>query len=281
MSTKKGKVGSKIVVPQETKSEFRTINDVISLLEPQTEERLLPSKGILYPFDRVRIRPLTSKEEKKIASITSKNFNKQINSILKSCIKEPENFDPLILTIGDRTSLIVWLRIITHGNEYVSSVTCPQCGSQSKEVYDLEQLEALWLPDEYKEPYFIEMDNGITVGLRLMRVKDDVEIDQILTQQRKVKNISSEDEWSYRFAKTITNIIINGEELQNINLLDKIRFFEALPGKESRKIREFHSKFDHGVDMRVPFECSSCGYEIDKLILNIEQSFFLPTQVNM
>jgi hypothetical protein len=201
---------------------------------------------------------------------------------LRRCVKEPQNFDPTILTIGDRITLITQLRITTYGPEYVAEVTCPMCRTPQRETYNLmEDLDDVWLPDDYEEPYFVEIEafNG-GVSLRLMTVKDDMEVDSYISQKRKMKLVSAEDEWSIRFAKTIVDIVVDGNDMENLTLKDKILFFEGLPGKDSQKIREFHNKFDHGVDLRVPFVCSNCAFESDKMGLQINQSFFIPSRMN-
>jgi len=100
-----------------------------------------------------------------------------------------------------------------------------------------------------------------------------------MNQQRKNYNIGPEEEWSFRFARTIVDILKDGVPQENLNFMDKVKFFDALPGDISTKIREFHEKFDHGVDMRVRFVCNNCEYETDRMILNMNNSFFMPTRV--
>lgn len=289
MATKKGSRKHIAHASAETKptqkvkpqKEMGGIHDLIAMMEPAAEEFLLPSKGLVYPVDRVMIRPMTSREEKKIAAITPKNFNNQMNNILRSCVKGPVDFNPTQMTIGDRVTLITYLRIVTYGPEYVAEVTCPVCKMLQRESYNLnEDLKDIWLPDDYIEPYFVELEafNG-GISLRMMTVKDDIEVDQFLAKERKMKNMSSEDEWSIRFAKTIVDITVDGAELEDLRLKDKIAFFEGLPGKDSQKIRDFHAKYDHGVDLRVPFSCSNCEFETDTLGLNINASFFIPSRV--
>ena len=102
MSTQKGKnrgkppvqvevpeVGQKVqakTAPERFITEYQTVNDLISLIQPESEEFLLSTKGMIYPFEKVRIRQMTSKEEKRLASITVKTFNKHMNYILKECV---------------------------------------------------------------------------------------------------------------------------------------------------------------------------------------------------
>jgi len=267
----------KIVVETPKKTTIRTIHDLVALMQPEAEEFLLPSKGILYGFDKVKIRPMTSKEEKKIASVTARNFNQQMISVLKNTVIEPEDFNPLELTIGDYTSLITKLRIFTYGSEYIVEVPCPNCKAISREVYDLYKLDSTWLDENFKEPYEIKLSNNVSVLLRLMRVRDDVEIDQIIQKKRKLQNVPAEDEWSYRYAKTIVTIYYEGKEVPNLTFNDKILFFESLKGKDAKKIRDFHAMFDHGIDLRVPYKCRSCEFESDKMVLRIDASFFIPT----
>lgn len=261
--------------------EMGGIHDLIAMMEPDSEEFLLPTKGLLGYPDRVRIRTMTSREEKKLASITQKNFNRQMNIILKSCVQQPVDFDPRNLTIADRITLITWLRVVTYGPEYIAEVTCPSCKITTLESYDLNELNDVWLPDDFEEPYFVKLDaipGGVT--LKLMRVRDDMAVNQYIFQQRKVKSVPAETEWTVRYAMTIDDIVVDGVEMENLLLKDKILFFENLPGKDTQKIRDFHNRFDHGVDMRVPFECSNCEYETERMMLNVTASFFMPSQVN-
>jgi len=292
MSTVKGKKEetvsmdekSKVVVEQPKEKKGGRPKDIVELLElikPDSEVYLLPTKGLLYPFDRVRIRKLTSKEEKKFAGITPKNFNLQINKVLESCVLEPQGFNAEDLTLGDRQTLLTWLRISTYGPEYYADIICPNCRVQNSNVqYDLNNLNDLWLPDDFKEPYFVEFDSFKGgVELRLMRVRDDIDNDQYLAQQRKFRPVNREDEWIVRYARTISSVIVDGQAMEGMTFKDIVLFFDSLPGDDTVKIRDWHNKHDHGVDLRVPFTCGNCGYETDQIFLDINASFFLPTQV--
>lgn len=256
---------------------YGEIYELIQTIQPEATEFLLPSRGLFY-HDRVKIRAMTSKEEKRIAGINQRNWNATINGVLKACIKEPVDFNPEILTVGDRLTLITYLRITTYGPKYISEMTCPKCNNTTMEEYDLNKLEDIWLPEEFEEPEFVKLDSfDGGVYLRLMRISDEIEIENYIRKQKKFRSFSTQDEWSMRYAKTIVEIENAGQTIE-ANEKEKGDFFDSLPGNDSLKIRDFHAKYDHGINLNVSFACNNCGYENPNLTLNINASFFFPSR---
>ena len=284
-------------VKQSTKSEKRisvdggsgerkqkSFVDLFGLNEPTVATFLLPSRGLPYGgFPKeVEMRPLITKEEKLVASINRKNYNKVIGKIFRSVIKGPEGIDIDELTQSDLATLLVWLRNISYGKSYVVQVNCPSCGNKVQKRFELDKMEVKALDKDYSEPYIVSLpDSGLKMSLRQMRRKDELFIDEYISKRESFNVISDNARWVYRYSISIVSIIDkNGNEYDDIDFEEKSKICEALSVKDFNVIKRFHLvDTDHGISMTAPFECqiSECGFEDKEFKIPIDIEFFLPT----
>ena len=95
----------------------------------------LPSKGAYYPeghplhgSETIEIKQMTAKEEDMLTSRTLLKKGVALERVLESIILN-KAIHPDSLLVGDRNALIIAARVSAYGNEYNTTVTCPECGT--------------------------------------------------------------------------------------------------------------------------------------------------------
>lgn len=247
--------------------------------EPDFMTFTLPSRGVMYGgISTIEVRPFKTAEEKLLASLTPKNWNPVINKVIKQTLGT--DLDPKEVTIGDRLTLLVWLRIQTYGSIYSATVTCPACKKKSKENIDLNELEPEMVDESLVVPETITLKaTKAKVTLELMCNRHEMEAEEFLDRQSQmVAKSQGNDLWFLRYASTIIGITKpDGVELEALTMNLKKKFLEKIPPRDFAQIRYWHAKNDHGVDLRFDFECKICNNEAE-LAVPMELDFFLPTR---
>jgi len=239
----------------------------MAFVEPEATEVRLPSRGLLGYREKVLVRPITGKEEKIIASATGDTIESAVNRVLNRCIKEGPKAEEL--SEGDKSFLLVWLRINSYFPDYSVEIDCPACGKVFKKFIDLKKLPIKKIQVE-KLPLEVEVA-GKKVALFPLTAQEVKEINdyksQLAAQGRNFENL-----FSVRYAYMIR--AIDGKDLP---LSEKIDFVEGLIGRELAKLRKAEKLLDHGVDFRQEIKCPLCGKSFTANI-PITLEFFLPTE---
>ena len=239
----------------------------MAFVEPEATEVKLPSRGLIGYPEKVLIRPITGREEKIIASAGGENVEGAINRVLNRCIKEGAKAEEL--TEGDKSFLLVWLRVNSYFPDYAVEIDCPSCGKVFKKFIDLRELPVKHIKAE-KLPLEVEV-NGKKVALSPLTSKEVEEIRKY-REQLAAQGRSLEDLYPVRYAYMIKRI--NGNE---VSISEKIDFIEGLVGRELAKLRKAEKLLDHGVDFRQELKCPLCGKSFTANI-PITLEFFLPTE---
>ena len=288
--SKKQNKQTKIITTDTGERKQKSLVELFGLNEPTSATFKLPSLGLPYGgrLKEVEMRPLITKEEKLVASITRKNYNKVIGKIFRSVIKGPQGIDIDELTQSDLATLLVWLRNISYGREYVVNIRCPNCGTETQKTFDLSSLEVKSLRSDYREPHMVKLpDSGLKVCLRQMRRKDELFIDDYISDRKSFNVISENARWIYRYSISIVSIIDkDGNEYDESNpefsFEEKAKICEALSVKDFNVIKKFHLEdTDHGISLNGKFVCpnsSECEFEDNYYNIPIDVEFFLPTR---
>ena len=206
----------------------------------------LPSKGLPYKdkegkVPETKIRPMKVKDEKLIAEMTGNNFEVRFLQLIRNTVR---GIDAKEMTIGDRLYCILWLRINSYSPRYAIQFNCLSCNSPILHEFDLAKLTVLELPDDYHEPMTAMLEDvGDDVQLRLLRVKDEMEIAQKMASGEK-------DEWLLRYAYSIVG---------SMTVFEKMKYINELSSKDFSIIRGYQEIFNHGVDFKQAYTCPDCG----------------------
>ena len=149
MSRNKDRVGVGTPAPQAAApvaNVQNTPDQPFSFVVP-TEFVELPSKGAFYPVGHplhnqttIEIKQMTAKEED---ILTSRSLLKQgvaIDRVIQSVIID-RSIDVSSLLIGDKNALVIASRVSGYGNDYNTTVTCPNCETKQDYSFDLNMAQ--------------------------------------------------------------------------------------------------------------------------------------------
>jgi len=224
--------------PNFVPEEFRTPYDVIEL----------PSQGLLYKNNKksVKIEYLTAMDESILTSPNISNGNKIIDILLKRKVKDL-GFDVEDLLIGDRTTLMVFLRVTAFGSDYTQLVFDEEEGEFVEAVIDLSQLKHKKLtvkPNENGEfEYKLPKTNKI-VTFKLLTGKDDDIIDARDSEFIKRDPDGISNKIIFSLEQTITSIDGERDKLKNSNTINK------LPIIDTRSLRKYINEITPGIELK-------------------------------
>ena len=248
-------------------------------LEIAAENVPLPSRGVIYPMegplynkDTLEIRPMTAREEDILTSRAYIKSGTVLTKLLSSCLTD-KSINPDDLISGDRNALLVSLRITGYGADYDVEVECPECGTKSKQSFDLSRIGIKRLDVEPSSEGANEFEVVLPVTKKSVKVKfltghDEREM-MITSERRKKSGLKVESLITDRLIKSIISV-------ENITDKNKIGFFvKNLPARDSLALRKFLDKNEPGVIMKDWMECPSC-HEQSEVGLPMGASFFWP-----
>lgn len=238
------------------------------------EEILLPSKGKFYDDEIapsngiIHVRMMTGEEDEILTKQRLLKNGQALNMIYASCIKE--NVKPEEMLAVDRTYLLIFLRGISHGERYNTSIRCPDCNKSFETEIDLDSLELERCPDDFdKESLKGKLPkSGYKFSYRLATGKDEQMVNDY--QERKTKKNNDDDVWSYRASLLINDI----EGLEDKSALQTL--LSKLPVADVSHIRSLLNNPPFGVNTEIPMQCAYCDYEFEAL-LPLDVNFFFPT----
>jgi len=248
-------------------------------LDIPVENVPLPSMGIIYNKDSslynkevLQIRPMTAREEDILTSRAYIKDGTVISKLIDSCLVDKTiNSEDLIS--GDRTALMVALRITGYGADYEIEVSCPECGATNKSTFDLASLPIKRLKVEPVGDGENLFEVVLPVTKKKVRVKfltghDEKEM-MIINERKKKKGFSTDTSVTDRLTRSIQSV-------DDITDKNKISFFvKNLPVRDSLALRRFLDKQEPGVEMKSNLRCNSC-FEESEVDLPIGTSFFWP-----
>ena len=248
-------------------------------LEIAAENVPLPSRGVIYPMegplygkDTLEIRPMTAREEDILTSRAYIKSGTVLTKLLSSCLTN-KSINPDDLISGDRNALLVSLRITGYGADYDVEVECPECGTKSKQSFDLSKIGIKRLDVDPSSEGANEFEVVLPVTKKSVKVKfltghDEREM-MITSERRKKSGLKVESLITDRLIKSIISV-------ENITDKNKISFFvKNLPARDSLALRKFLDKNEPGVIMKDWMSCPSC-HEQSEVALPMGASFFWP-----
>ena len=246
----------------EADTEFQVPYDIIDL----------PSQGILYPNKQknVKVEFLTALDE---TILTSPNIlnNDRVTDVLISRKVKNLGFDVGELLEGDRTAILLFLRVSGFGNLYNQMVFDINSGEMVEGEIDLTTLEQKKLevkPDSNGLFDFELPDSKMKIKFRLLNGKDEKEINDRDANDMKIKKDGISQKIIYRMEKQVTSIN---------NVTDKIKISNILKNlsiMESRKLRKYISDIEPGINFKVSARIPGGG-SVDTF-LRFNTSFFWP-----
>jgi hypothetical protein len=233
-----------------------------------TEVVDLPSKGKFYSVghplhgkNTIEIKQMTAKEED---ILTSKSLLKKgiaLDKLIQSLIVD-KNINPDLLTIEDRSAIVVAARIFAYGPDYTTNITCPSCLEKTKYSFNLLEKISKEHEEEHEEPEFNESGNFYInlpvakwkVECRVLNGVDEKTLGRIAELKKKSINDST-------LIDQLKLIIVSIQGVSDKTLIEKA--INALPAADSKYIRKQYEKNVQGVDLKQNFICPKCSDETE------------------
>jgi hypothetical protein len=240
----------------------------------------LPSGGKVYPethafynTDRIEIRAMTAKEEDILTSSALLRAGKAVTALVKSCLIN-KSVDPDALLVGDRSAIMVAIRILGYGAEYKIEVECPDCGEKCKHQFDLSKLPIKELSAE-------PVNNGTNlfsfvlpmlkkeVLFRLPTGNDEREMNTIIERTKKATNAETNVTTKLSFLVSSFGGETDGAKIANL--------VRNMPARDSRALNKYIGKIAPTIDMTQEFTCPACT-KSSEVEVPLGTEFFWPRE---
>ncbi|NCC70349.1 hypothetical protein EOM09_02095 [bacterium] len=255
----------------------------LSFLLPVYETLELPSKGKFYTKNPplkdglIKIRAMTTKEEKIIDAINGNTFYQNWCDIIRLCVNSA--FDAKDLTFNDFIYLLFYLRVKSYGSMYSITTKCDECGKENKLSINIGEFETKFLFDDIIEPFEIELPvSNIKILTKIPRMRDIIESSRKSYSETKIKGKKVSTETFMRAICTTSMVLPNSDNtvLENPeDMLTILEIYEMLPANDSLYLKKFMNKFDHGLLEPILVTCKECG-ELFKQYPVITPDLFRP-----
>jgi hypothetical protein len=212
----------------------------------------LPSKGLLYPGknNTVKVEYLTAADENILTSPNLIKNGKVIDVLLERKIKEfPIPVKDML--IGDRNSIMVWLRATGYGEIYPVKLTDPNTYEEFDYDVDLSKLKSKPLigdPDENGLFTFELPRSKKKIKFKLLTVADESSIVKKSEARNKVVKSQISNTLTYRLENQIMDIDGNQDKSAIA------QFIQVMPAFDSMKFRAYSDSIEPGIDLTVEVE---------------------------
>lgn len=229
---------------------------------------MLPSKGLFYDpkVSILYVKYLSALEENILTQPSLMDNGFGLDLVLDSVIINKDiEIDNLL--IGDRNSLMIYLRSTAYGDNFPIISECPSCKLTGETNVALSSLGAKDINIFPNELGFFEFtlpkmklnEEPITICFRPLRVKDEKEIEK-LENQEKVKNKKYTSSITTKFQTQIVSI----NSINNKKFIEKI--IKKIPIKDSLALREYMELVEPGIDSNVNLKCPHCSHNYKNFI---------------
>jgi hypothetical protein len=248
--------------PNYVPEEYRTPYDVLEL----------PSQGILYENNKktVKVEYLTAMDETILTSPNISSGSKIIDILLKRKVKDL-GFEVEDLLTGDRTTLMMFLRITSFGEEYKQLVFDSDIGDYVEAIIDLTKLEQKKLtvkPNQMGEFEYKLPKTNRMVTFTLLTGRDEEIIDQKEKEFLKRNKDGVSNKIIFTLEQQIKSIDGERDKIKISNIIKK------LPIIDSRSIRKYIEEITPGINLKTTARTDG-GKSLDTF-LRFGSNFFFP-----
>ena len=241
----------------------------------------IPSKGKIYPSEsslsgreRINIKAMTAKEEDILTSRALMSSGTVIDELIKACVTDSD-VDVSDMLSGDRTALMVAIRITGYGPDYKLRATCPGCGKSDQYTFNLADMPLKRLdidpisPGSNRFEYKLPVSKK-TVHFKFLTGRDNDLIDE---EANNMSRLFPEDYIGSTVTRRLKFSVISIDGIEDKN--KTFKFIENMPAMDSKSLRTYIKKYEPGIDMVGKLNCKSCAKR-SEVSLPIGASFFWP-----
>jgi len=247
-------------------------------LEIPVESVPLPSAGLIYSHpalknkDFIDIRAMTAREEEILTSRALIKNGTVINELLKSCVVD-KSIDTSTLISGDRTALLIALRITGYGSDYPVNVKCEKCGEEYENVFNLSELEINRLEEKPSEEFKNIFDFYLPVTKKTIKVRfldgnDEIAISKTLEKRKKTGTVIDTS-----LTEKLLHSIVSVDGIEDKTKL--LVFIKNMPARDSLALRTFLETKEPSIKMSLNSTCIHCNEE-SEVSIPLGVRFFWP-----
>lgn len=241
----------------------------------------LPSKGKLYPEEHplfaeesVQIKAMTAAEENILTSPALMKKGTVIDTLIKSCLLN-KSIDPKTLLAGDKSAILLAIRITGFGPEYIMRTSCPECSHVFEHAFDLSKIEIKELsadPSVSGKNLFsyVLPKSKKTVEFKILTSGDEADI--LETQDRRKKALKKSGigtEVDTNVTDRLLKCIVKIDGSEDKKTIEK--FVYSMPVYDSRSLREYIRSIEPDVLFKQEVECPNCdAVEIHDVPIGME-----------
>jgi hypothetical protein len=239
-----------------------------------TRETVLPTRGKLYgdklPDGTIQYRMMETRDEKVIAGSRG-SAEGLVTNLLNAVITTPGIKAQELLSI-DRAFLLVQLRILSYGSNYVFKAPCPACGVTTRFEQELNALGVTMADDDFSEPLEIMLPVlEEPVWLRYLRGSDE---ETISAEAKRITARSTPGAGDAAYLLRLSRYIHHTLEVDEKDFIGKQVFVQGLTSLDSLAIRQAIEDSEIGLNMNIFVTCG-CGQE-SEMTLPFSEEFFRP-----
>lgn len=236
----------------------------------------LPSLGKVYKMQinpNVTLRSMTTEEEMRRLNPSDRPY-KVMADIIDACIVDDIGISAYDMCISDYQFLLHKLRVVTYGDTYSLSSTCPWCGTVNTGKINLSQMEVFEYSDDIQKYFEFDLPrtkHHIRIKMQTPRMLDDISI-RAKETRKKSPTMTGDPAFLFNVESIIDTV--DGVEL---DVIKKSDFVRKLPMMDTNYIVSYAQKLTESVGLNTVLEntCDVCGLDF-KSTFRTTSEFFRP-----
>ena len=178
------------------------------------------------------------------------------------------------LLVGDKQSMLVYLRSTSYGDNFPIGTMCPECNSTGETKFELSSLpvkETEEKPDEnglftFTMPKMKLSGEKVIIKFEPLRLKHEKCINKTIEEEKK-SNKAYNSNVTLKFQQQIHSI--NG--ISDKDYIKKV--IKKFPIKDSTELREYMELVEPGIDSNIKIVCQNCNHEYTTFV-HIDDGIF-------
>lgn len=235
----------------------------------------LPSMGLFYSSmtSVLYVKYITAREENILTQPSLMENGYGLDLVLNSVIINKEfGIDELL--VGDKQSVLIYLRSTSYGDNFPIATQCPKCSHTGETKFELSSLTAkdiLEKPDQdglftFEMPKMKINGESVIVKFEPFRVKHEKFINETIEKEKKDQKKYTSNV-TLKFQCQIKQI----NDITDENSIKKL--IKKFPLKDSTQLRERMEEVEPGINSKINIKCTNCNHEYDSS-LYIDNNIF-------
>lgn len=183
-----------------------------------------------------------------------------LDEVIQSSIVSPEGFSIRDAYLQDRFSFLIALRSKTKGSTYRFRYTCGNCGSQSLQSINLDQLETKQLPSNFDNKIILHPSLSLEMGFVTRNIQLAAK-DQIKDKTFETEAYKQAETVLWIYAHCINAIHTPAGVTTDATVQERFELLNEISDEGIEKINQFYIENDFGTDFSFTIKCPFCEKE--------------------